>query len=43
MPKQWKMDLVTAKTMARNALRFNMNRIVYHMLRAACLLKIKPV
>jgi len=40
MRKKLKMGLATAKTMARNALRFDMNCIIYNVLRAAYLLKI---
>lgn len=43
MRKKLKMGLATAKTQARNALRFDMNCIVYNVLRAAHLLKVKPV
>lgn len=43
MRKKLRMGLATAKTQARNALRFDMNCIVYNVLRAAHLLKVKPV
>jgi IS5 family transposase len=43
MRKKLKMGLATARTMARNALRFDMNCIIYNVLRAAYLLKIQPL
>lgn len=43
MRKKLRMGLASAKTKARNALRFDMNCILYNVLRAAYLLKIKPV
>jgi Transposase and inactivated derivatives, IS5 family len=43
MRKKLKMGFATAKTKVRNALRFDMNCIVYNVLRAAYLLKIKPI
>ena len=41
MRKKLRMGLATAKTKARNALRFDMNCILYNVLRAAYLLRIK--
>jgi IS5 family transposase len=43
MRKKLRMGLASAKTKARNALRFDMNCILYNVLRAAYLLKIKPI
>ncbi len=43
MRKKMKMGLATAKNKARNSLRFDMNCIIYNVLRAAYLLRIKPV
>jgi IS5 family transposase len=42
MRKKLRMGLATAKTKLRNSLRFDMNCIVYNVLRAAHLMKIKP-
>ena len=41
MRKKLRMGLATAKTKMRNALRFDMNCIIYNVLRAAYLMKIK--
>jgi IS5 family transposase len=43
MRKKLRMRLATAKNKMRNALRFDMNCIVYNVLRAAHLMKIQPV
>lgn len=43
MRKKLRMGLATAKNQLRNALRFDMNCIVYNVLRAAFLMKIKTI
>ena len=43
MRKKLRMGLATAKNKMRNALRFDMNCILYNVLRAAHLMKLKPI